>query len=73
MKTVTKTEFVNAKAELTAAGWTMICSIGSDSAGIRYGSHFTKNGKDFFLNKDTFIPGMTGDAMAEACLPIFNR
>lgn len=69
----TKAQFEKAKKQLVEAGWTQISSVMSDSAGIRYGSHFVKDGKEFFLNKDTYMEGFSGDEMAEACSPIFNR
>lgn len=62
-----------AKAELIKAGWTHVSTVMTDSDTLRYGSHFIKGGIVYFLNKDTFIPGLTGDAMAQACAPIFNQ
>lgn len=73
MTAFTKQASQQAKKELAAAGWEHIATVCSDTAGLRYGSHFLKQGAEFFLNKDTFMTGMTGDQMAEACRPIFNR
>lgn len=42
-----------AKAALIAAGWTEIMSMMSDTPGTRYGTLFTKDGQEFWLNKDT--------------------
>ena len=72
MSTFTRKASEAAKAELIKAGWTHVSTVMSDSDSVRYGSHFIKDGIVYFLNKDTYIPGMTGDAMAMACAPIFN-
>lgn len=68
----TKAKFEKAKKELVADGWEQISSVMSDTGGLRYGSQFLKDGKVFFLNKDTYMEGFTGVKMAEICLPIFN-
>lgn len=62
-----------AKAELIAAGWEHVLTSCNDTQGLKYGSLFTKDGKEFWFNKDTYMAGFTGDTMAELCLPIFNK
>lgn len=61
-----------ARAELLAAGWQHVCTTSCGDDGVRYGSLFVKAGARYYLNRDTYIPGLTGDAMADACRPIFN-
>ena len=72
MTAFTRKTSQTAKSELIAAGWLHVCTVMCDSDTLRYGSHFIKDGVVYFLNKDTYIPGLTGDAMADACRPIFN-
>lgn len=42
-----------AKAKLEANGWVKICTVMSADAGLKYGSHYKKDGVSLYLNKDT--------------------
>ena len=44
-----------AKASLTSAGWTEVCSVMSDSGKQtgHYGILFTRDGAEFYLNVET--------------------
>lgn len=70
---MTKAQAIKAKNELIQAGWTQILSSCNDQTGLKYGSLFTKEGKEFWFNKDTYMNGFSGDVMAELCSPIFNK
>ncbi len=52
--TTTLAQFRAAIASLLDNGWVRGCSVMTDSTGNgRYGIHFTRNGREFWLNKDT--------------------
>lgn len=70
---MTKAQAIKAKNELIQAGWNHILTSCNDQAGLKYGSLFTKDGKEFWFNKDTYMTGFTGDEMAELYSPIFNK
>lgn len=55
------------------AGWTFVGSVMKQNGnGFAYGLLFTKDGKKFYFNKDTYVSDWTADVVAEMCLPIFN-
>lgn len=76
MTTLTGKTLVKAIAELVQAGWTKIATVmkGSDAHNLfAYGLLFTKDGKKFYLNKDTYVADWhTGKETAEICKPLFN-
>lgn len=55
MTTFDKAASVAGKAKLEAAGWIKVASVMSDQAQDgKFGTHFIKDGKEFWFNKDTF-------------------
>ena len=53
--TITLQQLRNAKAALTSAGWTRTHSVMHDGGGTgNYGTCYVKDGRKFYLNKDTF-------------------
>lgn len=62
-------------AALKLAGWTYCGSVmnnGGVGNKLAYGILFSKEGKKFYFNKDTYMEGWEADKNAVACLPIFN-
>lgn len=65
---------VTAIAELKKAGWNFVGSVMKQAnAGFAYGLLFTKDGKKFYFNKDTYVSDWSADTVAEMCLPLFNK
>lgn len=75
MSTFNSKVIVQTIAALKSAGWEYIGSVmNNNGTGNRlaYGLLFTKDGKKFYFNKDTYLEGWSAEKNAIACLPIFN-
>lgn len=66
-----KDKLQKAHNELLADGWQEVCTSMASGSGLSYGVLFIKDGKRFYLNKDTLC-GSYGPDMAKACFPLFN-
>lgn len=67
-----KLDFKKYSDQLIGAGWEKVLSVMSDGGGLAYGTLWLKDGKKYYLNKDTVSRTIHADEMAIACIPIFN-
>jgi hypothetical protein len=76
MKALNSKVIVQTIAAMKQAGWSYVCSVmtttNEQRQSLAYGLLFTKDGKKFYFNKDTYIDTMTAEENAIACLPLFN-